>query len=180
MRKKIITELPRKSSGGGSYALYYILNRNSGIKVCRKNLSKKDIKNNHFSIKHMVEEFVYLKMLQDTGMVPKVYSLTWVQRSKFKWAVGIVMKHINGKFIKDEFGEEYKAFEEKFMSLAKKCGFHVYDWSIENVIKGNNGKIYRIDFTSRFVDLIGKKRLFKKMFDEEYEKLIKAFPEGLG
>lgn len=176
MSKRIITELPRKYSGG-SYALYYILNRNSGIKVCRRNLSKKDIKNDNYNIVDMVKEFVYLKMLQSTAMVPKVYRLVWIQRSKLRWTVGIVMKHINGEFFKDEFSKEYEIFEKKFGIQARKCGLCVYDWRKENVIKGNNGKIYRIDFTSRFVDLIGRKRLFKKMFDEEYEKLINAFPE---
>lgn len=179
MRKKIITELPRKSSGGGSYALYYILNRNSGIKVCRSRFSKKDIKYDDYRIRNMVSEYVYLKMLQETGMVPKVYRLTWVQRSKLRWSVGIVMKHINGEFFEDEFCEEYEAFEKKFRKAARKCGLYVYDWHEGNVIEGNNGKTYRIDFTSRFIDLIGKKRLFKKMFDEEYDKLIKAFSGGL-
>jgi len=175
----------------GSYGLYYRLNKKQGIKVCKDTFSniEKDyiesLESDFYEngVIHgklaFVAEYVFMKILKPIASVPTPYSLTWVNRPKGK-SLAIVMEHIHGLSF-DELDmsidvnhKEFYDFEKAFNTKAKKVGLRIYDWRFENVIKSKTGKIYRVDFSSRFIDVMKRKKEFITNFKEECVKLLNS------
>lgn len=185
-------KLPKKFAGRGAYGLYYLLNSRRGIKVSRGVLSLTSIKKNYQAVIEsnqrsfwkqgikngifaFVSEYLFLKMLEPTGSVPKPYYLTWIKKSG-GWSIGIVMKHINGvgfdKLGTDIDNKKHCYFKRTFTKKSKEAGLGVYDWNSENTVLSKSGKIYRIDFSATFIDVVKSKKEFYQNFKDECARLI--------
>lgn len=174
--------------GTGTYGVYYKLNSKCGVKVTKEFFSVEKIKEKFQKIivsnyrdfwekrmlngsLHLVAEYLFLKRLAFTGLVPKPHNLTWVKRFGVQ-TLGIVMDHIEGSSV--NVCEEINYFEKKFFKQAKKVGLHIFDWRPENVLVTKKGKIFRIDFTPKFVTVVKDKKVFVQNFKKECEMLIDA------
>jgi hypothetical protein len=164
----------KPGSNFGAYAHYYKLSSNKGIKVCNYEYDEdsfsahcqrllnhrdeldytKDMGIKDFAaLEGILAEFVTLQILQKCKYTPNVYDIEWVETDvKGFYQLGIVMKHIVGKF----YIKRVRSAEWKMRDVICSYGIDVSDWHSENVIWDGNLP-YRIDFGANSLKIMNNK-----------------------
>jgi len=199
MKKSFVNLGKKKSSGGGSYGDYFVLNKKNkiGLKTlcsswssqrifnCYSNFLKNVVGTYWYSCWHdvimpMVGEYAVMAWLSKFN-IPKAYELTWVKRGN-KWTVGIVMSHIVGKtFCQSRISHrELRVLENSLTQRIRKSGIYISDWHNDNaMVEESTGKYYRIDLGLFEFKNMNKAQLkmFRMFVESLYIELMEKFPD---
>ena len=204
-----VYKTPRKRSGIGSYGAYYVLDskKKIGLKVIGEYESSKYWEHKISSellgyyqggmsfgnggyAGEPAHELAALFMLRSLYYVPNGYGLVWVKQDN-KYAIGILMEHINGECIggdshnchllkdedEDEANDVVDYFRSEVESEMEDTGIIPDDWHPWNVMVTARGKKYRIDFTPQFYSVTDNvKKKYNKAVDNAVLELIGSFP----
>lgn len=181
--KSPVIRTPRKSSGYGAYAHYFVLDKNKtvGVKVLKRSISIQMIANRYKSFLNEVKErdwfvnedeqslfaaasaeYVALQMLAGTGNTPIPFGLCWVKGKTNRYRIGIVMEHIQGKTLEDwcdHQGDkspctESERCEHQYQNAwFKNFDVTPVDWHSQNIMVDNKNVYHRIDLSVGYFTL---------------------------
>lgn len=147
----------------GGYGVYF-LHDGIGVKALRRSYENYEICLKSNTFEKAKEEFSILKILENSGITPKPYAVTVVKFGG-KYFAAILMQHIEGEradlyfnfdscCTKEEDPKEFREVADKLVNKLLEYGIEYTDDHGENVIIGNDGKYYLIDFSPENLTII--------------------------
>ncbi len=204
--KSPVIQTPRRSSGNGAFAHYFVLDNDKtvGVKVLKHSIDVKMVASRYkFFLKEVKErywfcqedcqslfaaasaEYVALQMLAGTGNTPIPFGLCWVKSQNNRYRIGIIMEHIQGKTLQKWCEKnDLRPYPEcdKFEAKYRNTWFESFDiapgdWHSENILVDRKGDYHRIDFSSGYFSLSNESIAgFTRQCVKEIKELIKNAP----
>lgn len=145
-----------ENDGSGLYAEYYVYG-GTGLKVFRRLFTSEESARDSLIWDEAGVELNILRKVANSGITPAPFGVEVIKCNEF-YRVAILMEHITGVTACEYFGfppddswdqtpEEFREISEGLANIIREFGVDYSDIHGENVIIGDDGRAYLIDFS---------------------------------